>query len=84
MKYIWIKVGCILALSCSQEPIQEKKPEPKDEDKEKEEEPKNAEEKTFKKRYGDLRRHSQQKEKELQVKIEELSKQLSEATKKDI
>jgi len=61
---------------------QEKKPEPKEE--EKEEEPTNAEEKTFKKRYGDLRRHSQQKEKDLQVRVEELSKQLSEATKKEI
>ena len=61
---------------------QEKKPEPKEE--EKEEEPKSAEEKTFKKRYGDLRRHSQQKEKDLQVRIDELSKQLSEATKKEI
>ena len=61
---------------------QEKKPEPNEE--EKEEEPTNAEEKTFKKRYGDLRRHSQQKEKDLQVRVEELSKQLSEATKKEI
>ena len=61
---------------------QEKEPEPKEE--EKEEEPKSAEEKTFKKRYGDLRRHSQQKEKDLQVRIDELSKQLSEATKKEI
>ena len=34
-----------------------------------EEEPKNAEERTFKKRYGDLRRHSQEKEKQLQFEI---------------
>ena len=39
---------------------QEKEPEPqKEEEKVEEEEPKNAEEKSFKKRYGDLRRHSQ-------------------------
>ena len=31
---------------------------------EEKEEPKSAEERTFKKRYGDLRRHSQEKEKE--------------------
>tara|TARA_R100001443_G_scaffold40845_2_gene54248 strand:+ start:8672 stop:9529 length:858 start_codon:yes stop_codon:yes gene_type:complete len=61
---------------------QEKEPELKEE--EKEEEPKSAEEKTFKKRYGDLRRHSQQKEKDLLLRVEELSKQLSEATKKEI
>ena len=37
--------------------------EPTKEKKEEEEEPKNAEEKSFKKRYGDLRRHSQEKKK---------------------
>ena len=37
-----------------------------------EEEPKNAEEKTFKKRYGDLRRHSQEKEKQFQKQLDEL------------
>ena len=61
---------------------QEKEPEPKEE--EKEEEPKNAEEKTFKKRYGDLRRHTQQKEKDFQSQIDELRKQLSDATKKEM
>ena len=62
---------------------QENEPESKEEEV-KEEEPTNAEEKTFKKRYGDLRRHSQQKEKDFQIKIDELSKQLTEATKKEI
>jgi len=43
-----------------------------------------AEEKTFKKRYGDLRRYSQQKQVELENKINELSEQLSAATKKEM
>ena len=47
-------------------------------------EPENAEEKSFKKRYGDLRRHQQEKEKELAAKIDALQLQLSEATKKEI
>jgi len=47
-------------------------------------EPKSAEEKTFKKRYGDLRRHSQQKEGELQIQIDALKKQLDESTRKEI
>ena len=47
-------------------------------------EPANAEEKTFKKRYGDLRRHSQEKEKELQTQIDELKKQLDAASRKEI
>tara|TARA_R100000697_G_scaffold100484_1_gene112791 strand:- start:615 stop:1478 length:864 start_codon:yes stop_codon:yes gene_type:complete len=47
-------------------------------------EPKSAEEKTFKKRYGDLRRHSQQKEGELQTQIDALKKQLDESTRKEI
>ena len=47
-------------------------------------EPKNAEEKTFKKRYGDLRRHTQEKEKEFQSQLDELKKQLNKATKKEM
>lgn len=39
-------------------------------------EPEGAEEKTFKKRYGDLRRHAQKKETELQDQIDELRTQL--------
>ena len=49
-----------------------------------EQEPETAEEKTFKKRYGDLRRHSQQKENELKTEIEAIRKQLDSATKKEI
>ena len=47
-------------------------------------EPTNAEEKTFKKRYGDLRRHMQEKETEFQTQLDELKKQLDSATRKEI
>ncbi len=47
-------------------------------------EPTSAEEKTFKKRYGDLRRHAQQKEADLQEQINQLREQLDSATKKQI
>lgn len=47
-------------------------------------EPAGAEEKTFKKRYGDLRRHSQKKENELQEQINALQQQLDASTKKQI
>jgi len=47
-------------------------------------EPTSAEEKTFKKRYGDLRRHTQEKEKEFQSQLDELKNQLSKATKKEM
>jgi len=47
-------------------------------------EPEGAEEKTFKKRYGDLRRHAQKKETELQDQIDELRTQLEASTKKEI
>ena len=49
-----------------------------------EEAPKNAEEKTFKKRYGDLRRHSQEKEREFQKQLDDLKGQLEKSTKKEI
>ena len=47
-------------------------------------EPQGAEEKSFKKRYGDLRRHMQDKEKEWTEKFDKLKSQLSEATKSEI
>lgn len=47
-------------------------------------EPESAEERTFKKRYGDLRRHAQKKEQELQDQINELRIQLEASTKKEI
>ena len=68
------------ALGETEEPAKEVEEE-KAEDKE---EPKNAEERTFKKRYGDLRRHSQEKEKEFQKQLDDLKGQLEKATKKEI
>jgi len=55
-----------------------------EEEKEPEPEPVTAEEKSFKKRYGDLRRHSQKKEHDLQKQIDELRTQLDASTKKQI
>jgi DNA repair exonuclease SbcCD ATPase subunit len=43
-----------------------------------------VEEKTFKKRYGDLRRHSQQMQNDLQKQIDDLKNQLEQSTKKQI
>jgi len=51
---------------------------------EEEEEPTNAEEKTFKKRYSDLRRHQQKQAEEFKTELAELKRQLSEATKKEM
>ena len=48
------------------------------------EEPANAEEKTFKKRYGDLRRYNQEKEKQFQEQLDALKGQLDKATKKEM
>ena len=47
-------------------------------------EPTNAEEKSFKKRYGDLRRHQQTKEKEYENRIKTLEEQLAESTRSEI
>ena len=66
-----------------QELLKEQKGEVKEEVQE-EVEPTSAEEKTFKKRYGDLRRHAQQKETDLQEQINQLREQLDSATKKQI
>jgi len=49
-----------------------------------EEEPTSAEEKTFKKRYGDLRRHTQEKEKQFQKQLDDMKEQLAKATKKEM
>lgn len=43
-----------------------------------------AEEKSFKKRYGDLRRHSQQQQAQLQKQIDELREQLTKTTEKQM
>lgn len=47
-------------------------------------EPENAEEKTFKKRYGDLRKHSQETKQSLEKQVNELRKQLDKSTKQEI
>ena len=47
-------------------------------------EPESAEERTFKKRYGDLRRHAQKKESDFQQQIDDLKAQLEASTKKEI
>jgi hypothetical protein len=47
-------------------------------------EPDNAEEKTFKKRYSDLRRHQQKQSEEFKKEIDELKRQLDSATKKEM
>jgi len=49
-----------------------------------EKEPTSAEEKTFKKRYGDLRRHTQEKEKQFQKQLDDMKEQLAKATKKEM
>ena len=71
-------------LKKDEEELEQLMAEQKGEAVEAEPEPENAEEKSFKKRYGDLRRHQQEKEKELAAKIDALQAQLSEATKKEI
>ena len=54
------------------------------EEQEQEDEPANAEEKTFKKRYSDLRRHQQQQAEEFKKEIEALKSQLSQAAQKEM
>ena len=71
-------------LKREEEELEQLMAEQKGEVQQEEPEPESAEEKSFKKRYGDLRRHQQEKEKELSAKIEALQAQLSEATKKEI
>ena len=44
----------------------------------------NAEEKNFKKRYGDLRRHTQKKEEEFNAKLEALQAQLDKASNNEL
>ena len=69
------------------EPVQaesDTKQEEKPEAKAQEEDDIGAEEKNFKKRYGDLRRHSQKKEEEFNAKIAALEEQLNKAVKQEI
>ena len=64
--------------------IAEQKGEPESEEVDAEAEPTNAEEKSFKKRYGDLRRHSQKQLQEQVEKINALQSQLEKSTKQEI
>ena len=69
------------------EPVQtesDTKQEEKPEAKAQEEDDLGAEEKNFKKRYGDLRRHSQKKEEEFNAKIEALEAKLNKAAKQEL
>jgi len=59
----------------------ENPPEKADED---EKEPEGSEERTFKKRYGDLRRHSQKIQDDLQKQIDDLKEQLTKTAQKEI
>ena len=64
--------------------LKEQKGEVEEQPEEQEAEPANAEEKTFKKRYSDLRRHQQQQAEELKKEIESLKSQLSQAAQKEM
>jgi len=64
-------------------PEQETKAEPESEAQE-DDSGLSAEEKTFKQRYGDLRRHMQEKEKETAAKLEKLQQQLEASTKNEL
>ena len=65
------------------EPVEERKAEVKPEE-ESDDTDLSAEEKSFKKRYGDLRRHVQDKEQEWKVKFEQLESQLNAAAKNEL
>ena len=64
--------------------LKEQKGEVEEQPEEQEAEPANAEEKTFKKRYSDLRRHQQQQAEEFKKEIEALKSQLSKAAQKEM
>ena len=69
------------------EPVQaesDTKQEEKTEAKAQEDDDLGAEEKNFKKRYGDLRRHSQKKEEEFNAKIEALQAQITKAANQEL
>ena len=71
-------------IKIEEEELEQLMKEQKGEVEEVEEEPSSSEEKTFKKRYGDLRRHTQEKEREFQKQLEELKSQLDAATRKEM
>jgi len=67
-----------------EEMLRVQKGEVSEEEQEQEAEPTTAEERSFKKRYGDLRRHTQKQQEDLQSQISELKEQLTSATKKEM
>jgi hypothetical protein len=71
-----------------EEPVQEEAPQERKAEVEAKEEAGDselsAEEKNFKKRYGDLRRHVQDKEQEWKIKFEKLEQQLNAASKNEL
>ena len=71
-----------------EEPVQEEAPQERKAEVEAKEESDDTElsteEKNFKKRYGDLRRHVQDKEQEWKIKFEKLEQQLNAATKNEL
>jgi len=79
-------------VEATEEPVQEEKPKERKAEVETKEESEpteddsdlSAEEKNFKKRYGDLRRHVQDKEQEWKIKFEKLEQQLNAATKNEL
>ena len=64
--------------------LKEQKGEVKDTAEPEEAEPTSAEEKTFKKRYSDLRRHQQKQAEDFKTELAELKRQLADATKKEM
>ena len=67
-----------------EEMLRVQKGEVSEEEEEQEAEPTTAEERSFKKRYGDLRRHMQKQQEDLQSQITGLKEQLTSATKKEM
>ena len=67
-----------------EEMLRVQKGEVSEEEEEQEAEPTTAEERSFKKRYGDLRRHTQKQQEDLQSQITGLKEQLTSATKKEM
>jgi hypothetical protein len=87
-----VKVAGFIKRSANHEKIKEEEEElkqlmesgPQEITPDNEPEPDNAEERSFKKRYGDLRRHSQKQQVDLQKKIDELQAQLETTTREQI
>ena len=87
-----VKVAGFIKRSANHEKIKEEEEElkqlmesgPQEITPDNEPEPDNAEERSFKKRYGDLRRHSQKQQVDLQKKIDELQAQLEITTREQI